>query len=634
MKKFFGSFIILLALSNVALGQKLQVSLADQYFQDFRFLAAAQVYEKIYIAEPNNYTVAEKLVQCYTKLNNPVKAEYWLEKSMGADPENSRYYINYATTLAANNKHKEAKLWLAKAYKLNPEKETLRWIESYNNFDQFYGDSTQYKITIASFNSQQSDFSPAFFKESLVFCSARDNGKIAKFKYDFNDTWYTDLYMVKDSASSPKLFNNKLNSRYHEGPMAFNESFDTIYFTRNHISGKGKFSNEGVNKLKIYYAAIKDGKCGNIIDFPLNNSEFSVGHPTFVHKNLMIFASDMPGGFGGTDLYRTMKVNGIWHPPVNLGPKINTSGNELFPFVENAILYFSSNGHPGLGGLDVFHTTADGNNPVMNIGYPINSNNDDFGFIIRKNEGYFSSNRNGNPNNDNIYSFTFINSQPLYILAKNENGKIVPDVNLLVINGKLENNFSLADKALSFNWDFKAVEKMKFVKTGFIDQEINFDIKKIQQLKKEDTLIVTLIKKEEPKVAEIMVPNAAPALFKNTLIGQIIELDIKYDVNKANINLEAAEKLDILIQFMKNNPGIKVELGSHSDNRGSADLNQKLSQKRAESAVAYIQSKGIEEERLIAIGYGKNQLKIKEAKIEEEHRQNRRTTIKIIELTK
>ncbi|CAN5296521.1 OmpA family protein [soil metagenome] len=633
MKKFICCVILLSSLSYFAIGQELRTSLADSYFQNFQYQAAAKVYEKIHHAEPYKITIVDKLVICYLKLNNTEKAEFWLEKAVQSDSLGKNHYLNYAAILASNNKHDLAKEWLVKASKNSPDKEILNRINSYEKINQFYADSALYHVSPVPFNSAQSDFSPVFYKSGIVFCSARDNGKIAKYKYDFDNSWFIDLYHVKDSLSSPTLFSNRINSRYHEGPVAFNHTFDTIYFTRNQVSGKNRSNSEGVNKLKIYFASIKDGKWGTIQGFPLNNRDYSIGHPTFVSPNEMIFVSDMPGGFGGTDLYKTIKINGTWHEPVNMGPQINTSGNELFPFADNeGGLYFASNGHPGLGGLDIFHTSLQGKVTIKNLGYPINTPKDDFGIIIQNNTGYFSSNRDNSAQTDNIYSFSINKNKWVYIYAKGEDGNFISDVDLVIHLSKAENvNSKIENEILKINWKYENVDKIYFSKSGYNDQQLIFDNHDYHQLKNGDTLTVTLNKKEEPKEMVEPVVAEAPILFINKLIGQIIELDIKYDVNKASINNDAAEKLNILVEYLKSNPEVKVELGSHTDSRGSAELNQKLSKKRAESAVEYVYSKGINKERLVATGFGKNQLKIPNAVIEEEHRQNRRTTITIIE---
>lgn len=622
------------SLSFIVNGQNLRSSLAEKYYSKYQFKAAVQVYEKIHLSEPQNLEVIEKLVHCYTRLNDLEKVEFWMSKSLKIDSANTKHFLGYATTLAANNKHDQAREWLEKTYKINSDKEVLNWINSYKNLNQFYADSSLYIINKTSYNSEYSDFSPTYYKDGIIFCSARENKKLAKYKYDFNNTWFIDLYHVKDSISSPTLYSNRINSRYHEGPVVFNAAFDTIYFTRNQLKGKKNISGDGVNKLKIYYASIKNGKWGEIKEFQLNNSEFSVGHPALVSDNVMIFVSDMPGGYGGTDLYQTTKINGVWQTPVNLGSKINTAGNEQFPFVDNkGVLYFASNGHPGLGGLDIFYTLSiTGKSAVQNVGYPVNSNKDDFGFIVRDNKGFFSSNRNGVSDNDNIYSFTVKKEKNVYLLVKDEDGKNLSDVDLLVYNQTPESkNLKIEQKVLKYKLEYGDLKKIEFSKAGYTQREMFFTNNDYHLLKDNDTIFVALTKKEEPIIEKPVIAAATPALFKNNNIGQIIELDIKYDVNRAIINADAATKLDLLVTFLNNHPEIKVELGSHSDSRGSTELNQRLSQKRAESAVDYITSKGVSKERLIAVGYGKNQLKIVNAKTEEEHHQNRRTTVKIVE---
>lgn len=419
---------LLLALS--ASGQKMKTAVADRYYEDFQFLAAAQAYERIIKTDTRNVAVMEKLVHCYTRLNDPVKSQFWLSKVLKTPQAPPKSYKTFATLLAANGKYEEASQWFDKSYAQTRDEESLRWLNTYRNLQQFYADSALYQISKVHFNSKYADFSPTFYQEGVVFSSARDNGKLNKMKFEYNNTWFIDLYFVKDTLAKPVPFSDVLNSKYHEGPLSFTPDQKTVFFTRNNHLKKSFFSSNGISKLKIYYASVYNGRWDQIREFNLNNKEYSVGQPALASDKLMYFVSDMPGGFGGTDLYRTEKVNDVWQKPVNLGPEINTSGNEMFPFVgEGDMLYFASNGHPGLGGLDVFFTAVSGTDfsPVTNLGYPVNTARDDFGFIIRNNHGYFSSNRDSKTTNDDIYRFKVSQSHPVMVVAREKTGPAATD---------------------------------------------------------------------------------------------------------------------------------------------------------------------------------------------------------------
>lgn len=631
MKKIVWCLLLFL-LSSSAHAQKLRTAMAEKYYRNYQFLAAAQVYENLYDSGTKDKALVEKLVTCYTRLNDPEKAQVWMEKSLENGTSDAQFFKNYALILASNNRHEEAKSYLEKAYLISKDIELLPWINSYSYFSSFYKDSALFKVNQVNYNSAQSDFSPAFFGDGIIFCSARDNGKLLKYKYDYNNTWFIDLYYVKDSSNVPTQFNKRVNSKYHEGPLTFNTTQDTVYFTRNEISKKPGSIKDSPHILKIYFAPIKEGKWGKIQAFTHNNPDYSIGHPSLLSTDEMVFVSDKPGGYGGTDLYKTKKVNGVWQTPVNLGPEINTTGNEMFPFSdENGTIYFASNGHPGLGGLDLFRYSISEKKPsVKNMGFPINSSKDDFGLIINNNSGYFSSNRSTASNEDNIYHFVANTSKAIYILAKDEANNSISDVDLLAYDGSENQNLKINKSAIEFKWDYDHFQMVVCSKQGYTTQELILDNSDFHKFKDGDTLFVFLAKIEEPKDEIPVADLTEPTLFKSRNIGETLELDIKYDVNKANINEEAADKLDLLILFLETHPNISVELGSHSDSRGSAELNQNLSQKRAESAVKYIVSKGIDQARLRAIGYGKNQPKIAHATTAAEHQQNRRTTVKII----
>eukprot|EP01098_Paradermamoeba_levis_P015202 TRINITY_DN7581_c0_g1_i1.p1 TRINITY_DN7581_c0_g1~~TRINITY_DN7581_c0_g1_i1.p1 ORF type:complete len:334 (+),score=-11.34 TRINITY_DN7581_c0_g1_i1:307-1308(+) len=314
-----------------------------------------------------------------------------------------------------------------------------RFTVSYMDMSRFYQDSSSYRLYNLPINSRQADFSPMYYKGGIVFVSARDESGVVKRVFNWNQTPFLDLYFHPDTnqlrvpgadltrsvnsavlggGSDPKtagnevvadaqplskaeIFSRTLNTKYHEGPMTFTKDQNYIVFTRNNTSkGKAGKSSDGVKKLKLYSSVNKNGKWVDIQEVPFNSNEYSVGHPAFSADNTkMYFASDMPGGYGGTDIYVVEFNNGQWGTPVNMGKEINTEGNEMFPYAsEGDDLYFSSDGHEGLGGLDVFVAELkDGiaYKGVQNLGAPINSEKDDFGFITDKNRttGFVSSNR-------------------------------------------------------------------------------------------------------------------------------------------------------------------------------------------------------------------------------------------------
>ncbi len=289
-----------------------------------------------------------------------------------------------------------------------------------NNLEHLYKDSSRFYLEKVNFNSETTDFSPAYFKDGLVFVSGRTK-QLTKFKW--NESAFLDLYQcAKDSTGNytePIAFSKKLNTRYHEGPISFYSNGEKLVLTRNNFE-KGALlkSNDGITKLKLYFSsADKEGNWSKSEPFQYNSDEYTVGHPTITEDGqTMYFISDMPGGYGGTDIYVTHSRDSGWSKPQNLGHEVNTEANEMFLFLHNDdILYFASNGHGGLGGLDILKYDFEAQE-VSNIGYPLNSKKDDFGLIMNEegNQGFIASNRKSKNGSDNIYSFEFF---PISIIS-------------------------------------------------------------------------------------------------------------------------------------------------------------------------------------------------------------------------
>lgn len=437
--------------------QSARLRAANKQFDDYSYVSAVRAYEDFLRADKKKNPVETrealiKLGYSYRKLNDTRNAErVYAELVQTYTDLDSEIYMYYAQSLAANGKYRESQ----KMYSQYGEKQTQdlrgrRFTVSYMDMNRFYQDSSSYRIYNLPINSRQADFSPMYYKNGLVFVSARDEGGVIKRVFNWNQTPFLDLYFHPDTSqltvpgfdtsrpgntavlgggsekmastevmgdnrplSKTEEFSRTLNTKYHEGPMTFTKDQNFIVFTRNNSSkGKAGKSSDGVKKLKLYSSVNKNGKWVSIQELPFNSNEYSVGHPAFSPDNTKLyFASDMPGGFGGTDIYVVEYNNGQWGTPVNMGKDINTEGNEMFPFVaEGDVLYFSSDGHEGLGGLDVFAAELkDGiaYKGVQNVGAPINSDKDDFGFITDRgrSSGYFSSNRKKGVSDDDIYSF-------------------------------------------------------------------------------------------------------------------------------------------------------------------------------------------------------------------------------------
>ena len=368
---------------------------------------------------------------------------------MNTDVAEPVHELHYAQVLNSNGNPNEAKTWL-QAYldKIPNDQAAINLLHSIEQPSLYYEDSTRFTIRKININSTEADFSPAFYQKGIVFASGRREAKNHKKSGEgsaFFDLYYSEADDLRpEMLQPPQQFDKKINSEYHEGPAVFYENGTKVIFTRNAlVIHKG----DSVHRLKLYYAQ-KDDKSNwsKPVALPFNSDDYSAGHPAIsADETQLYFVSDMPGSLGGTDIYVSKWEEGSWGKPVNLGPQVNTSGNEMFPFLhENGTLYFASNGHGGLGGLDVYQANINflSRGKVKNLGYPINTIKDDFGLIVNPalTSGYFSSNREWGTGSDNIYQFS-IESQILTVKAFDvDTNEPVAGAEILFIGeGALEN---------------------------------------------------------------------------------------------------------------------------------------------------------------------------------------------------
>jgi outer membrane protein OmpA-like peptidoglycan-associated protein/tetratricopeptide (TPR) repeat protein len=415
-------------------GQSAMEKRANKLYENYAYSQAIELYEYVIAKKPGNNAVIRNLADAYRKTNNPEKSVEWFSKVIAAGIAKNEDYLFYAQALAGIGKKDEAKMQFEKYDKLMAiDKRGARSIKDIQNFPDFFNESDAYKIQNLNSNTTKSDFSPAFNGDnSLIVVSNGYHKSFAKSIFPWNDQQWLDLYdvsLVNDSStgSSQKLSRN-INSKYHEGPLSITKDNSLMAFTRNSFyKGKVKRSSDHINKLKLFFAQKENGEWNNVTPFPFNSDEYSCGHPSFSKDgNTLYFSSDMPGGFGASDIYKSKFENNTWSKPENLGPVINSEGNELFPFIQNdSLLLFASNGWGGMGGLDIFRSEVKNGifTKIENIGAPVNSISDDFGIIVKNNgkSGYFSSNREGGKGEDDVYRFTFTaRPTPLIIVDQDE----------------------------------------------------------------------------------------------------------------------------------------------------------------------------------------------------------------------
>lgn len=419
------TFSVVLAFCFNADAQRSKINRADRLMNQHNYAAAIDIYLGI-LDKGNDDDATKGIAECYRRIGNPDETEYWygLVSRMPNAPQKSWLY--YAQALQRNGKYNEAKTWAEKyVSQIEPNNTQAMWLIKSCEEDvvqDLRASGKLYKVTpVDEINTENDEFSPTYFKNDLVFVSARERkASVKRFNRwsDEEDKPFTEIYTTKrNQVGEPEeyifnygkveKFSKSLSSKYHDGPLSFNAEFNEIYYTRSNMEK----SDDKIIRLKVYQSKGAPSKYSEPRSLPFNSDEYSVLHPSLSDDGeILFFASDMPGGFGGYDLYASYLEDGRWSPPVNLGPTVNTEGNEVFPFHhESETLYFASNGLVGMGGLDIYKTTdsyGSWTDPV-NLGYPINTVDDDFGFIINDEQthGYFSSNRKGK-GGDDIYTFT------------------------------------------------------------------------------------------------------------------------------------------------------------------------------------------------------------------------------------
>lgn len=408
-RKYKGILIIisiLLGVSSLSIGQ---IKKANQYFEQENYGDAITYYEKVIKKESNNADAIQNVAFAYRKLKDYNNAEKYYAKAVEINPDESSNFLYYGQTLKNNDKVIQAKTQFEKFLAKNPDSFFGKlMLESCGDIKEWEAEEKAFEVSIVeNINSENADFCPLYYEDGLVFVSERGLDLVNENNSSFSNAPYLSIFYAKKDKNyeKAKRFSNQLNSLYHDGPVSISADKQTIYFTRVSKKEQGK---NFVNRLKIYSATLEKNKWKNITPFEYNSSDHSVAHPWISEDGKkLFFASDMQGGFGGMDIYVCSKNENGWSKPQNLGKGVNTEKNEVFPYFRKGTLYFSSDGHSGYGGLDVFSVTEPDKwmNPV-NLKSPLNSSKDDFGiYYVDDENGYFSSNREGGVGSDDIYSF-------------------------------------------------------------------------------------------------------------------------------------------------------------------------------------------------------------------------------------
>ncbi len=570
---------------------------------------------------------------------------------------NSEYIFRYAHALEGVGKYKEAKRWMKAFSKATENKDdrSPKLNQKDVTVDDILDLEPRFTLKNVSTNTKYSDFGPMYYKDQLVYSSAVDSSNFHTRIYHWNEQPFLNMYIgnLNKIESDVKLiseFSKDLNTRYHEATLAFSPDETKVYFTRNNYDGDLHRDDKGTNHLKLYSAELRKGEdtlltWQNVKELPFNSENYSVGHPSVSSDGkLLYFVSDMPGSIGETDIFvvdilennKNQDSTFIgYSKPRNLGYKVNTAGREMFPFITDNALYFASDGHLGLGALDVYESKISETNfqTPINLGAPLNSELDDFGLILNeeKNRGFVCSNRLTGKGDDDIYSFIRLEIPICEQVIKGSvsntiTGERISGMKMILFTEdgtQLETTLTDLSGAYQFSEVLNCGTKFKVegVKPGYAPK---------------GKVVVTLNEKGETIVA-LGVETLNPLIVEENGDLKIKIGIIYFDLDKSFIRNDASIELNKIVMLMAQYPNMVIKIESHTDSRNTHEYNESLSDRRAKSTRDYIVSQGIKANRLeSAIGYGESQLinKCKDGVScsESEHQLNRRSEFIIIKM--
>ena len=619
---------IVLLCCTVAFAQQ-KLKKADRLFDEMAYVEAAKEYEEYFEEGKSHKPQASSLLNmadAYYFTRNYAKAAKWYGKA-----ELDEVHFNrYIQSLRIQKKYAEADKLTEQRLSNDPDG-LLRYQTMKQYLESIARLKPVFNIINLPSNSRLADFGTAFYGGKIVYSSAKDTMGTGGRYYKYNNQPFLKLFVAERHPEDGSLFGEteffpKSQNNYHNATPAFADA-ETVYFSANIVKSWGGLDNDakGTNNLQLLRGKIKDGKM-ETESLPFNSKDYSVAQPSLSPDGKWLyFVSNMPGGYGETDIYKVeIKADGSFGSPQNLGPFINTPHKEMFPFVQDGILYFASEGHYGLGGLDIFKSTItdSGFTELQNLGMPINSNRDDFALIISADGsyGYFSSNRDGGKGDDDIYYFTKVKDcqQVLMGTVLAKTGKPIRNVTVKAMgkdgwevsaqtdaDGFYSFTTPCLDLALEVTIE-NFVPERKDVVTGEPEQRVDFELTGYDDL-----------------------------VTKDSGVEKIAVKPIYFDLDKYAITPQAAAELNKVVFAMNSFPNLVIKIESHTDSRASDYYNLVLSQNRAKATFEYIISKGIDPKRIESVtGYGETRLLNNCANdvpcTEEQHQLNRRSDFIIV----
>jgi outer membrane protein OmpA-like peptidoglycan-associated protein/tetratricopeptide (TPR) repeat protein len=639
MKNFILLYITIISVFSFnSYAQKAQIAAADKKYNSFAYIDAIKTYERVAEKGYKSADMFQKLGNSYYFNGELDKAAKWYDELFVMAPDQEpEYYYRYAQSLKAVGQTDKANEMLEKFNQKSGNDSRAKVYEKNKNYlERIKVNSGRYKVEDAGINSKYSDYGSSFYQNKLVFTSSRDTGSLMQRKHKWTNQHFTNLYASDlgeemTPGKSSKL-SKKVNTKFHESSAVFSKDGNTMYFTRNNfLDGKKGKDGKEITLIKVYKASFENNEWTKVTELPFDSNQYSVAHPALSpDEKTLYFVSDMPGTIGQSDIFK-VKINedGSFGTPENLGNTINTAGRETFPFVtDEDELYFASDGHPGLGGLDVFVSkmNSDGTfGEIQNVGDGINSPKDDFAYLIdtKSRRGFVSSNRGGGQGYDDIYKFLEIRrlkcEQELYgNVTDLTTAQVLPDAKISLFDSE----FNLVNTAVtdpSGNYTFT-------VECG---KTYNVRAAKLDYTTKEQKVTIAMENNGRTNLPFALEKEACKVAVGDDL-GKCFGIKMIYfDLDKYNIRTEAALDLEKILDVLNQNPTMKLDIRSHTDSRQTFKYNEVLSDRRAKSTINWLVKNGVDPSRLTGKGYGETQLVNQCADgvkcTEEEHQLNRRS---------
>jgi outer membrane protein OmpA-like peptidoglycan-associated protein/tetratricopeptide (TPR) repeat protein len=593
---------------------------ADKLFNRYEYVDAAKEYLKLAEGSKADSYVYKQLAESYYNVFNTKEAVKWYAKVVEQKQDAETYY-KYAQMLKAEGNFTEADKQMQQFAQLAPNDQRAKTFVSKPNYlPELQGQTKLYDVAKSDISSDKTDFGAVLTNDNNVYFASSRN--TSRKNSSWNEEPYLDIYKATYNANgtiSDAVAVDNINTKWHDGPVSITSDGTTMYYGSESFNEKeftkDKPKNAKFGKIYLYKATKQGDNWTNGKPLPFNNKGYDVRNPSISKDGkTLYFSSNMPGGFGGEDIWKVAVNADEYGTPENLGAKVNTEANESFPFItEDNILFFSSNGKTGFGGLDVFKMDLNKGTEAINVGEPVNTSKDDFAFTYNttKKVGFFSSNRGGN---DDIFKADPVcNVQALIRVKDAKTGNVIEGATVMLVD---EKQTTITNQTTAFNGETLSGV---LCNTSYSAQ--------VSKQGYESGVFEVVKAENEQVVVEALLNPIMPIITENEVILQ----PIYFEYDKSNITAEGAAELNKLVMVMNEYPNMVIFAKSHTDSRGSDKYNMSLSDRRAKSTVQYLISKGIAKDRISGQGFGESEPKVAcKSCTEEEHAQNRRSEFLIV----